>query len=638
MNDTVAVMSSVIQKPVIKGPFKLSEERYEKLMGRMGYGEHTSLALFLRLMSYFKRYWVRATLAIGIALPIGALDGAIAYSIKPFIDALRLESGHFNVTLAPMMILGFTMLQGILNYFSIYLNGWVGARIMNDLQYDLFAKLQTLDTTFFGNNSAGFLIQRFYRDPESLQKNVLTNIKQVLSRIASAIGLSAVLIATSWQLSIVAISISLAILLPSIFVKKKLKEIANETTEVDSDILSFYTEVGAGIKIVSSYNMQQTLLANLDKLQRHIFGRRMKSIQIQGWLMPSMHTIAAIGIVLIIWQGSTMVQAKTLTVGSFASFMAAMLMLYNPIKNLGNSVVNTQFALFAAERIFRILDWDPWIQDRPGAATVQTFDEEIRYNNVSFVYNDDHKEIEENWVLKHIDLTLKKGETVALVGASGGGKSTLVHLLTRFFEVRRGSITIDGVDIRDITLHSLRDLIGVVLQDNFLFSGTIRDNLAAGKPGATEAQMLAALDKAYLTDFVNQLPNGLDTVIGERGGLISGGQRQRLGIARAILKNAPILILDEATSSLDNEAEAIVQKAMESLMTDKTVIVIAHRLSTIRHADRIVVMRAGRIIEQGSHAQLLSRDADYARLYYTQFHQDELSLIQSHRATEKASS
>lgn len=576
--------------------------------------------LYKRLYEYIKPYGFRALVATLITIPIGALDGAIAFSLRPYVNAMQVKQSMESVALVPFIIVGFTLVQGLLNYLSIYLNGWLGCKIMSDLQRDLFKKLQTLDVAYFDKVASGTVIQRYFQDPQAINANILKNTKQMLTRLSSSLGLMAVLIATSWKLSIIAISVLLLILFPSTQIRKIIKRIANETTRAAANVLSFYTETVAGIRVIYGYNLSQQRQKSFADYQRQVFTMTIKSTQAQGWLTPTMHFIASIGIALIIWQGSMMVVKDELSTGGFVSFIAAMLMLYNPIKNLGGSILTAQMSMLAAERIFTLLDQEPTIQDKPDTKTLSGIREEVTFENVDFAYKKD------KWVLRNVNLQFRTGETVALVGASGSGKTTIASLICRFYDVNNGAIKIDGTDTRDLTLKSLRDHIALVMQDNFLFDGTIRSNLLMGNQNATETQIQEALEKAYLKAFVESLPEGLETTVGERGVMLSGGQRQRMAIARALLKDSPIVILDEATSALDSKSEAIVQKAMESLMTDRTVIVIAHRLSTIRNANRIVVMDEGCVMEEGSHEQLMAANHLYANLYRTQFQKEEVAV------------
>ena len=382
----------------------------------------------------------------------------------------------------------------------------------------------------------------------------------------------------------------------------------------NSTIFTNYNETYAGNKTIASYNLQQRIFAKYDETLRKLFKLGIKMVQKTAWMTPMLHVVVSIGVGAVIGYGSYLIVNGSITSGNFVSFITALIMLYNPIKNIGKNFSAVQVSFLAIERVADILALEPDIKNKPEALELKKVSKNIVFKDVSFEYNPGTP------VLKNINLTVKAGTTLALVGNSGGGKSTFVNLIPRFYDVASGSVKIDGHDIRDLTLESLRNKIAVVFQDNFLFSGTIRDNILLGKPDATDAEIHHALQMAYLDEFVSEQENGLDTDIGERGALLSGGQRQRLAIARAFIKNAPIVILDEATSALDNKAEAVVQKAIENLMQDRTVFVIAHRLSTIRNADEIIVVNDGEIVEQGTHEQLLElEDGAYRALYNAQF-------------------
>lgn len=342
-------------------------------------------------------------------------------------------------------------------------------------------------------------------------------------------------------------------------------------------------------------------------------------VQKTQWLSPMMHVIVSVGIAAAIGYGSHLIMTQQITSGNFVSFITALILLYTPVKNIGNNLNAVQFSFFAIERIFDVLDSVPEIRDKENAQTLNGIEKEIRFEDVSFEY------VNNTPVLKNINLKVKKGETIALVGNSGGGKTTIVSLIPRFYDIKSGSITIDDVNIKDYTLRSLRQNIAVVFQDNFLFSGTIRENILLGNEKAGDEEINKAVNMAYLNDFIASLKDGINTQIGERGILLSGGQKQRVAIARAFLKDAPIIILDEATSALDNKAEAIVQMAIDNLMKDKTVFVIAHRLSTVKNADRIAVINEGNLVELGSHEELMAiENGQYKTLYNMQFKKQEI--------------
>lgn len=602
----------------------------KSLTGANEDGNSGVLYVYKRLYPYIKPFLFRAIVSMAITIPIGALDAAVALSLKPFMDGMQIKHSIDHLSYIPLLIVGLTVVQGILNYFSIYLNGWLGFHITNNIRYDLYKKLLARDIQFFDKTPSGLIIQRYFRDPEALQTNILENVKLTLTRFFSSIALICALVYTSWQLSIVAVVVLLCILYPSTRIRQIIKDMARELTKTGGLAMSIYTETAGGIKIIHSYNLFQEQLKKLKVVQRSMLDRTMKKTKAQGWMTPSMHVIASVGIALIIWQGSQMVLAGQLTTGGLVSFLAALIMLYNPIKNLGGSLMNAQMSMLAAGRVFNLMDQCSSIQDSPQAVSLSKIHKGIEFDNVTFYYASG-----KGPVLKNFNLSIRAGETVALVGNSGSGKTTIANLIPRFYDVNKGAIRIDGVDIRDMRLESLRQHIAIVMQDNFLFDGTIRENITIGNLKANEEELYDAIDKAYLTDFLKSLnpkhsiEKALENHIGERGIMLSGGQRQRIAIARALLKKAPIIILDEATSALDNQSEAIVQKAIDSLMLDRTVIVIAHRLSTIRNVDRIVVLDKGQVIEQGTHQDLLDQDGFYAKLYRIQFGslEDKQALI-----------
>ncbi|MEB3206542.1 MAG: ABC transporter ATP-binding protein [Vampirovibrionales bacterium] len=570
-------------------------------------------ALYRRIYRYVHPYLGFVALWMLLTLPIGTLDAAIAFSLRPYADTILVKQSISSVSLVPFVIVGFTLVQGLLNYGSIYLGGWLGSHILNNIRQELFEKLQTMDVCYFDQTPSGMVIQRYLNDPQVLQSSILNNFKDLTIRLVASISLIFVLLYTSWKLAIVAIVILMATLIPSTRIRKSIRGLNLRILDITSNLISFYTETTMGIRVVYGYNLHQERLTKFKAVQNDIHHQNLGLFRIQGRLTPTMHFIASIGIALIIWQGSQLVVTHQLTTGAFVSFLAALVMLYNPIKNLGNSLFTTQNALMAAERVFEIMDLQPTVQSPKPSKPIGRIQKGISLENVSFSYTNGIP------VLKDISLQFRVGETVALVGNSGGGKSTIASLIPRFYDVQSGAITIDGVDIRDVDLADLRHQIAMVTQDNFLFNGSLRENILMGNPEASEADIMDVVDKAYLSDFIQELPAGLETLIGERGIMLSGGQRQRVAIARALLKNAPIVILDEATSALDNQSEAVVQKALEALMVNRTVIVIAHRLSTIRNAHRVVVIDGGNVMEEGSHDALLAQGGMYASLYNLQF-------------------
>ncbi len=569
---------------------------------------------YRRMWPYIKPVWGRALLSILIAIPVGSMDAVIALSLKPYMDVVMIDKTLQTAWFIPLMIIGFTVVQGVLKYIAEYLNTWVGAKTTNLLKFDLYKKMLQFETEFFNKKNSGEVIYMFNTNADMACAGLLNNFMSFVQKFFTALSLTAVLFYNSWQLAVVCVAIMLLAMLPMTQVRKKINTVMQQTIQADSALLTAYNETYNGNKTIISYNLGDRQRNKFTDVLNSVFRLRMKMLQRTRWLTPVMHVILSVGIGLAIWFGSYLILDGKITSGNFVSFLTALVMLYTPAKSIGDTYNSVLMSFLAIERVFDVMDSVPAITDKPNAVTMKPDVKNIEYKNVSFEY------VPGVPVLKNVSFSVKKGETIAFVGNSGGGKSTVVSLLPRFYDVTSGAVLIDGVDVRDMTQESLRRNIAVVFQDNFLFSGTIRENIMLGNENATPDELNTAVKMAYLDEMVAGLKDGLDTQIGERGVLLSGGQKQRVAIARAFLKNAPILVLDEATSALDNKAEAVVQKAIENLMRDKTVFVIAHRLSTIRNADKILVINEGQVVESGTHEELLKNECGaYKILYDMQF-------------------
>ncbi len=589
--------------------------------------------LLKRMFPYIKPFLFRIFIAFFLAVPLGLLDGATAFVLKPYIDVVvnGNELVYFGYTLTrdvlsiiiPPGIVLFAAFQGVLRYLNTYLSDWISIKIANSVKVDLFKKLVFLDSKFYDENSSGLVISRFLGDPDAASRQLINSIKTLITSFTSALGLIFVLLYNSWELAVVGVFVLICAFLPMTFLRKKIKEVSNKGTVVGGDITTAFNETYKGNKVISGYNLQNEEYTKVKDLIRETFNLQMSLTKRTGWLSPIMYIIASLGIAFVMLVGNKLIISGRLTTGSFASFITSLLLLYKPVKSLGQDLTGIQGIFVAISRVFELFDFNSRIEDN-GTKELNYSPEEIEFKNVSFSYN------EEKEVLHNVSFKAKKGQTIAIVGNSGGGKSTIVNLLPRFYDVTKGEILFNDVNIKDFTLKSLRDSVSQVFQDNFLFTGTIKENILIGKKDATKEEIDKVIKASHLDEYVASLENGLDSRVGENGTSLSGGQRQRIAIARAMIKNAPIVVLDEATSALDNKSEKIVQKALDNLMQDKTVFVIAHRLSTIFNADKILVMENGKLVEEGTHEELLAiQDGRYKSLYNMQFKNQEEILENS---------
>jgi subfamily B ATP-binding cassette protein MsbA len=567
---------------------------------------------YKKILPYVRPYWFRAILAMVITIPVGSMDAFIALLLKPYMDIVLVEKSVGATAYIPILIIVFSLVQSSLNYASTYLNTWVGRKIANDVKIKLFNKLMDYEASFFDKKHSGEIQFRFNNDVDTACNGLIANVKLFVTRVVSSLALIGVLFYNSWQLALIALFIMICALYPLTTVRRRINDIMKKTVFSGAQVVMHFNEAYSGNRVITSYNLKEYLNAKFKETLQSVFTLGIKMVQRTGIMSPLMHFIVSIGIALVIWYGSYLITSGAITPGSFVSFIAALLMLYTPLKAIGNNFSSVVNSLMAIERVFELMEGTPEIADKAEVVKLTSSVQTIEYKDVSFGYTPD------KLTLKNINLTIDSGQTIALVGNSGGGKTTIGSLLPRFYDVTSGAITINGIDIRDIDLHSLREYIAVVFQDNFLFSGTIRENIVLNRTDVSDDELNTIIKSACLEEFVSELKDGLDSQIGERGVLLSGGQKQRIAIARAFLKNAPIIILDEATSALDNKSEAIVQKAIDNLMKNRTVIVIAHRLSTIKNADKIVVINHGKIAEIGTHEELLNKkDGKYVSLYKT---------------------
>jgi subfamily B ATP-binding cassette protein MsbA len=578
--------------------------------------------LLKRFMPFIKPYLPRIIINFAISIPNGLMDAITAAAIQPYMDlvinAPASPKRDFYVIAIPFAIVLFTILQGVIKYLNAYLTDWTTRKVTYFSQKFVYKKLLSMNTRFYDVNSSGSIITRYLTDPNTAATTALDQIKCLLTTGVGSLSLICVLLYNSWQLAIIGILLMGAAITPAIFLRKRILKISNASISVNGDMSTNYFESCGGNKTITAYNLAGRQYKEFCNQVDNLFDLQMSLTKRVALASPVMYVIASIGFASVLTVGNYLITHGYMTIGNFGSFLAALILLYKPMKSMGNTLTSIQTFFVSLSRVLELCDLETEIKDSENAIEINGIKDSISFENVNFEY------VQNVPVIKNLNLSVKKGETLAIVGNSGGGKTTLVNLLPRFYELQSGSIKIDDVDIKNIKLDSLRNSMAIVFQDNFLFAGTIRENILMGNPNATEDELKSVIKSAHLDEFLDTLPDGIDTIVGERGTSLSGGQRQRIAIARAMIKNAEIVVLDEATSALDNESEAIVQKAIDNLMMNKTVFVIAHRLSTIQNANRIAVINEGSLVELGSHEELMNiKNGEYKHLYEMQFRQQE---------------
>ncbi len=561
---------------------------------------------YFRMLEFVRPYlagFIAASLAMGA---VSALTAAQALVVKPVVDGVFIQGDRSTLKMLALMVIGIFFFKGLFTYLQSYWMGGIGQKIVNELRDRLYAKTQFLPVSFLDDTPSGVLISRITYDVQITQSALTSAITGLVLDCLTIVGLVIVVFLRSPLLAAVAVIVFPVVVLPILGFGRRVKKLSGEGQARMGRINTLMVESFTGSRIVKAFGMEEYEAARFQEENRKFLDLMLKAIRIRSLSSPLMEFFGALGAAAIILVGGRMVISGTMTPGDFASFLTAVFLLYQPIKRLNNANQAIQEGAAAAERIFALLD-TPGEEVKTGRKFLGP-DQGIEFRDVSFRYRDE-------WVLTGINLKIRKGEVVAFAGASGVGKTTLMNLLLHYYEPTQGEIRIDGSDYREYSRESLRGRIALVSQQTVLFNDTVRANIAYGRPDRGQAEIEAAARAAYAHDFITVFPEGYDTIIGERGVKLSGGQAQRLSIARALFKDAPILILDEATSSLDSESEAIVQKALENLMQGRTTLIVAHRFSTIRRVNRILALAEGRIVEEGKHADLLKMKGEYARLY-----------------------
>lgn len=554
----------------------------------------------------------RLIMAMLCSLVVSGTITAIGYLIKPVTDKIFIDKDMTKLVFLPIVVIIVFAIRAVTMYGQDYFMSSVGERIVRRFRDTLFDSIHDLPLSFFHSEHTGRLMSRITNDVSIIKGLVSTAVTSVLRDFFTVIGLTAVIFYQNWRMALVALVVLPVAFYPVVELSRRVRRVSTGLQEAMADLSSFLHESFAGSKIVKAFGMETYEKDQFHSRSKDLYRLEMRAVVVRGLSSPVMEFFGGLGIAFIIWYGGSGVIAGRSTPGTFVSFLTCVMLLYDPVKKLTQANNAIQQGLAAIDRIFDVIERESEIKDPPGPKPLRPGSHTVSFENVWFGYN-------ETPVLKEVSLSVKQGEVLALVGMSGGGKTSLVNLIPRFYDVTQGAIRVDGIDIRDVTVADLRREIAVVTQEPILFNDTVRNNIAYGRQSATQEEIEAAAKAAYAFDFISQMPKGFDTELGELGNRLSGGERQRMCIARALLKDAPILILDEATSSLDTEAEAVVQKALENLMEGRTTFVIAHRLSTVARADRIVVVVDGRIVEEGTHEALMAKGGEYRKLYRMQF-------------------
>jgi subfamily B ATP-binding cassette protein MsbA len=565
----------------------------------------------------FLRPYRRSLILAGFFMVcVALLTGSLAWLVKDVLDGVFVKRDQGMLYWLALVLAGIFIFKGLADYGQYYLMSFVGQSVIRDLRERMYLKLEEMSVGFFVRHSTGELLSRMNNDVALVQGAMTTAVTGLLKDSIMVLALIFVVFYRDYKLAFIAMTVFPLAAYPLISFGRRLRRYSRRMLVSMEDITSRLNETITGIRIVKAFAMEEYERGRFRFENEKLFNSFMRRFKVRALSNPVMDTLGGLGVCAILLYGGHQVITGQSTQGTFFSFMTALFMLYEPIKRLSQVNMTIQEGVAAGERIFDLLDTPLDVKDRPAAVNLEKVRGEVFFDRVSFGYNGES-------VISEVTLRVDPGEAIAVVGESGVGKSTLLDLLPRFYDVTDGAISIDGIDIRDITQHSLRKAVGIVTQQTILFDDTVRNNIAYGRPDLPLEQVVRAAKAAHAHDFITSMPEGYDSIIGEDGIKLSGGERQRIAIARALLKDPPILVLDEATSNLDSDSEKAVQRALEELMRGRTTLIVAHRLSTIKNVDRIYVLRDGRVVEEGSHDGLLAAGGEFARLYRLQFSLDD---------------
>ena len=572
---------------------------------------------YRRLLGFLWPYWKILLIAVVCMIVVSGSNLIVPWIIKDIVDEVLAEKNIQMLYWVIAAILVIFLIRGVTTFGNRYLMGYIGQRVVTDLRKRLFAHLQRLSISYYDKRRTGEIMSNLTNDIGALQTAIVENFVSLIQEAAIFVGSFVSMIYLQWKLTVLCLVIVPMVSFIIKFFGKKLHQSGKNVQEKLADVTAMLQEVIQGVRIVRSFNRSDYEIQRFDDVNEANSKANVRTIRQSSQLTPFVEFFSAIAITVIIWYGGLSVIDGIMTSGELIAFLIYAINLANPTRRIAEAVGNIQKSLGAADRVFAILDTEPEVKNRPGAGALQVTAGRVEFDHVAFSYEPDHP------VLTDISFTAEPGQTVAIVGPSGAGKTTIANILPRFYDVTGGSVRIDGTDIRDVTIGSLRDHIGLVPQDTLLFNTTIKNNILYGRLDATDEEVWEAVRAANAEHFIRELPMGIETRVGDRGLVLSGGQRQRIAIARALLKNPAILILDEATSALDTESEKVVQEALDRLMVGRTSFVIAHRLSTIQNADQILVINGGVIAERGTHEELMEKNGLYHELYTMSIRQAE---------------
>lgn len=571
-----------------------------------------SKSSFSRIVYYSKPYWGRIAISALASIAIGGMDGGFAYLVEPLLRKTFASNDKTIFTFLPIGVVILFAVRAGSRFLNDYFIRTAGELAVQDIRNDLYRNCMHLGLRFYHKHTTGALMSSVLSDVAVMQNGIANVVTSVCRDGFSAISLLVVIFYRSWELALITFIVIPLTIYSAQKIGKRIKRLSGQSQEKIGDVAALLQETYTGIKVVKAFGLEEWVIQRFRAATTNYYSFIRRAIKYNSISAPVIEMITSIGIAGVIWVGGSMVMRGELTAAEFFSFLTAMVLVYKPVKSLNNSYNVIQTSIGAAERVFKIIDEEPELVIAANAVSIERAAGEVEFRDVSFAYDGEN-------VLNHISLSASHGEIIALVGPSGGGKSTLVSLIPRFYDVTDGSILIDGIDIRTIDMADLIRQVALVDQETMLFNDTIANNIRYGNFSASDIEVEVAAQAAFAHDFIMEMPDGYATNIGDRGARLSGGQRQRICIARALIKDAPILIMDEATSALDTESEQMVQKALDNLMANRTTFVIAHRLSTILHADKILVIEGGQIVESGSHDDLLQNSGLYSRLYSLQF-------------------